>query len=426
MRKILIITYYWPPSGGAGVQRWLKFSKYLPEFGYEPIVLTVDDQFASYAQFDYTLLQEVSPDLSVHRTKTFEPYKLYRRLTNSKEIPYGGFSNQKKIGLLEKLSRLIRGNLFVPDPRKGWNKYALAKALELIRSGKIEIVITSGPPHSTHLIGNKLKVRTGIKWIADFRDPWTDIYYYKDLYHSGLAASYDRYLEKKVLSNADKIITVSEEVGKLLLQKIPDSPDKIAVIPNGYDDADFDKIEPVTNEMFTIAYTGTISLSYRIEQFIDAVFGLPDHVKEKLKIRFVGNVPDEIIQLFNLKNLGSAIEVLGYVPHRDAISQMCGASMLLLAIPDSPDNKGIVTGKFFEYLASKRPILAIGPLGGDVDLILRQCGAGRMVSYHETEKMKKFMLEIFDLWQKGEVWNKTNGTKKYTRRNLTKALTENL
>ena len=426
MKKILIITYYWPPSGGAGVQRWLKFSKYLPEFGYEPIVLTVDDQFASYAQLDYSLNQEVSPDLLVHRTKTFEPYKLYRRLTNSKEIPYGGFSNQKKIGLFEKLSRFIRGNLFVPDPRRGWNKYALAKALELIRLGKIEIVITSGPPHSTHLIGNKLKMRTGIKWIADFRDPWTDIYYYKDLYHSGLAARYDRCLEKKVLSNADKIITVSDEVGKLLLQKIPHATDKIAVIPNGYDETDFDTIEPVANEMFTIAYTGTISLSYRIEQFIDAVSGLPDHVKEKLKIRFVGNVPDEIIHLFNLKNLGSAIEVMGYIPHRDAISQMCGASMLLLAIPDSPDNKGIVTGKFFEYLASKRPILAIGPLGGDVDLILQQCGAGRLVSYHETEKMKEFILEIFDLCQKGEIWNKTNGAEKYTRRNLTKELTENL
>jgi glycosyltransferase involved in cell wall biosynthesis len=269
-------------------------------------------------------------------------------------------------------------------------------------------------------------VRTGIRWIADFRDPWTDIYYYKDLYHSGLAARYDRFLEKKVLSGADKIITVSDAVGKLLLQKIPHAPDKIAVIPNGYDETDFDSIEPVSNEMFTIAYTGTISLSYRIEQFIEALSGLPADVKEKLKIRFVGNVPDDIIHLFNLKNLGQAIEVLGYVPHRDAISQMCGASMLLLAIPDAPDNKGIVTGKFFEYLASKRPILAIGPSAGDVDLILQQCGAGRMVAYHETAKMKEFILEIFNLWQKGKIWNKTTGAEKYTRRNLTRVLTENL
>ena len=151
MKKILIITYYWPPSGGAGVQRWLKFSKYLPEFGYTPIILTVDEKMASYAQLDHSLLQEVSPGLQVHKTRTFEPYNLYRKLSNKKEIPYGGFSNQKKITLFERLSRLVRGNLFLPDPRKGWNRYALKKALELIKTEQIDVVITSGPPHSTHL-----------------------------------------------------------------------------------------------------------------------------------------------------------------------------------------------------------------------------------------------------------------------------------
>ena len=426
MEKILIITYYWPPSGGAGVQRWLKFSKYLPEFGFEPIILTVDENQASYAQHDYSLLKEINPDLSVYKTKTFEPYNLYRKLTNKKEIPYGGFSNQKKVTFFEKLTRFIRGNLFVPDPRKGWNRYALKKAIELVNAEQIGVVVTSGPPHSTHLIGRRIKERTGIRWIADFRDPWTDIYYYKNLYHSKLATRFDRYLEKSVLTEADKIITVSEDVGKLLLQKIPGHIEKIVVIPNGYDEEDFDLVEPVRNEKFTITYTGTISISYRIDQFIEAVCQLPDRVKEQLKIRFVGNVPDEIIDLFHRKNLGALIEVLGYVPHKQAISQMLGASILLMAIPDSPDNKGIVTGKFFEYLAAKRPILAIGPLDGEVDRMINKCHAGKLVSYDETGEMRLFILEIFEQEQRGQKGSQTKGTEQYTRRNLTKELTENL
>jgi glycosyltransferase involved in cell wall biosynthesis len=426
MKKILIITYYWPPSGGAGVQRWLKFSKYLPEYGYEPIILTVDEAEASYAQLDYSLLQEVGPALSVHKTKTFEPYNLYRKLSNKKEIPYGGFSNQKKITFFEKLSRFIRGNLFVPDPRRGWNKYALKKALELIHKQQIEVVITSGPPHSTHLIGKKIKDKTDIRWIADFRDPWTDIYYYKDLYHSCLAAKIDQYLEKKVLTSTDKIITVSEEVGKLLLKKIPVASDKIVVIPNGYDETDFENVEVVKNEIFTVTYTGTISMSYRIDQFIEAISLLPDSVKGQIRIRFVGNVPEEILNLFRLKNLDSLVEVLGYIPHSQAICQMMSASLLLLAIPDSPDNKGIVTGKFFEYLAAKRPILAIGPLGGDVDIMVQKCRAGKLFSYDEKEEMKLYILKIFEQEQNGSFRDETTGTEKYTRRNLTEQLIKNI
>lgn len=426
MVKILIITYYWPPSGGAGVQRWLKFSKYLPEFGYMPVILTVDENMASYAQHDATLLGEISPDLKVYKTKTFEPYNFYRKLSGKKEIPYGGFTNQKRVTLFEKFARFIRGNLFIPDPRKGWNRYAVKKALEIIREEKIEVVITSGPPHSTHLTGYKLKKKTGIKWLADFRDPWTDIYYYKELYHSGLAVTYDRYLEKKVLSYADKIITVSEEVGKLLAGKIGGAAGKIAIIPNGYDSSDFDSAEPLTNEMFTITYTGTISKIYRIEQFVEAVSQLPGEVLNALKIRFVGNVPDEILLLFREKNLDSNVEVMGYLPHNQAIKQMMGASLLLMAIPDTPDNKGIITGKFFEYLASKKPVLAIGPLGGDIEKILQRCGAGKIFSYQETAGMKEFILEVYEQEKKGSGKFMSTDTEIFTRRNLTLELTKNL
>jgi glycosyltransferase involved in cell wall biosynthesis len=426
MINILIITYYWPPSGGAGVQRWLKFSKYLPEFGCTPIILTVDEKQASYAQLDHSLVQEISPDLQVYKTRTFEPYSLYRKLSNKKEIPYGGFSNQKKITSFEKLSRWIRGNLFIPDPRKGWNKYALKKALELIKSEKIDVVITSGPPHSTHLIGKKIKEQTGIRWIADFRDPWTDIYYYKELYHSGIATWFDKIIEKKVLSSADKIITVSDEVGKLLLKKIPKESEKIIVIPNGYDESDFKNASPLQNEFFTITYTGTISMSYRIESFVEAINQLPNEVKNSIKIRFVGNVPDEILRMFKLKNIDSMVEVLGYIPHDQAINQMLSASLLLMAIPDSPDNKGIVTGKFFEYLAARRPILAIGPQGGDVDILIQKCHAGKLFGYDNIEEMNLFILDIYGKVQKGTFLSSTTGAEMFTRRNLTAELFKNL
>jgi glycosyltransferase involved in cell wall biosynthesis len=426
MINVLIITYYWPPSGGAGVQRWLKFSKYLPEFGCNPVILTVDENQASYAQLDPSLMQEISPDLRIYKTRTFEPYSLYRKLSNKKDIPYGGFSNQKKVTAFEKFSRWIRGNLFIPDPRKGWNKYALKKALELIESEKIDVVITSGPPHSTHLIGEKIKKKTGIRWIADFRDPWTDIYYYKELYHSRIATWFDKILEKKVLSNADKIITVSEEVGKLLLKKIPTKAGKIVVIPNGYDESDFVQARPMQNEFFTITYTGTISMSYRIESFVEAIYQLPSDVKGKIKIRFVGNVPDEILQLFKLKNLGFMVEVLGYIPHDQAIDQMLSASMLLMAIPDSPDNKGIVTGKFFEYLAAKRPILAIGPQGGDVDILIQKCHAGKLFNYNDKDKMLHFIQDIYEKVQNGTFLSETTGAQMFTRKNLTAELFKNL
>jgi glycosyltransferase involved in cell wall biosynthesis len=233
-------------------------------------------------------------------------------------------------------------------------------------------------------------------------------------------------LEKKILTQADQIITVSKEVGKLLINKITNQKKDVAVIPNGYDEADFPTISTKTSKELTITYTGTIAMGYRIDQFVKAISLLPDSLKKTIKIRFVGNVPDEILDLFRLKNLDKMVEVLGYIPHDQAIQQMVNASMLLLAIPDSPDNKGIVTGKFFEYLASKRPILAIGPRAGDVDKMLQKCKAGRLFAYDETEMMHQYPLEILEQVQKGSFRSETIDTEKYTRKNLTAELTKYL
>ncbi len=420
MKKVLIITYYWPPSGGAGVQRWLKFSKYLPEYGWEPVILTVDEKLASYAQLDTTLQNEVSPQLQVVRTKTFEPYNLYKKISAKKEIPYGGFTNEKKISLTERFSRFVRGNLFIPDPRRGWKNYAVKSALQIIDEQNIDLIITTGPPHSVHLIGLALKRRRPVKWIADFRDPWTDIYYYNSLYHSDLAKRIDRSLESKVINRCDHLITVSHALKELLNRKVADrKTDKISVITNGFDTTDFQNVQPVMAHKFTIAYTGTISKSYRIEGFIEALSLLPNEVKEQLLIRFVGNLPDEIIDLFHRHNLSSQLEQIGYVPHQQAINYMAGASLLLMAIPDVPDNKVIITGKFFEYLAAKRPILVIGPKGGDVDLILQQTKAGALLDYDDIRGIQQQLLNHFDSFSKEKLEIYSSEIDPFSRKNLT-------
>ena len=219
MRKILIITYYWPPSGGAGVQRWLKMAKYLPSFGFEPIILTVDPSDASYPIRDESLVRETE-GISTCRTKSFEPLKLYGSVFGKTNVPYSGFSNLETDSFFSKVTRWMRGNFFIPDARKGWNKYALPKALELIEKFNIDLVITTGPPHSTHLIGKILKERKSLTWIADFRDPWTDIYYYDDLLLSEKNKLKDTALELSVLKTADIIFAVCPSNLKLLSSKL--------------------------------------------------------------------------------------------------------------------------------------------------------------------------------------------------------------
>src|SRR5690554_3849698 len=215
MKNVLIITYYWPPSGGAGVQRWIKFVKYLTQMGANPIVLTVDPAYATYPQLDHTLEADIPPQTRIFRTKSFELYALYKKVSSNKEVPYGGFANTKKVDVKEKIIRFLRGNLVIPDPRKGWNNYAIAKAKELIQQYNIDTVITTSPPHSTQLIGLKLKKELNIKWVADLRDPWTDIYYFKQMYPTFIAKAIHKSIERQVLTKADKVITVSPALKQL-------------------------------------------------------------------------------------------------------------------------------------------------------------------------------------------------------------------
>lgn len=416
MKKILIITYYWPPSGGAGVQRWLKFAKYLPEFGWQPIILTVDPLYASYPQRDESLVAEIDSTCKVYTTKSFELYNLYKFLTGRKEVPYGGFANESKEGLLQQISKLIRGNFLLPDPRKGWNRYALKKASELIRQLDIDTVVTTSPPHSTQLIGLKLKQRFNIKWVADLRDPWTDIYYYNQFKHTALSRTIDRGYERQVVEKADLIVTVSEDVKRIFASKSTKHiADKMAVIPNGFDQDDFQE-KPVNAEIKkVITYTGTISEAYPVDCFLEALNALDVELKSQILIRFVGKVPPSVVEKF--KNTQFEIELVGYVDHPKSIEYLLRSNLLLLIIPQVSNNLGILTGKFFEYLAAQKPILAIGPTKGDLAKIIQETNSGQLFDYLDAEGMRQFIVK--SLAPSVSISSNGEAAAQYSRRQLT-------
>ncbi|HZY25417.1 MAG TPA: hypothetical protein VFE71_06295 [Bacteroidales bacterium] len=387
MNKVLIITYYWPPSGGAGVQRWLKFSKYLPEFGWQPVILTVDPEYAAYPVTDYSLVAGLPESVKVYTTPAINYFSFYKK--NKKNIPSAGFANNLDNTFKGKFLRFVRGNFFLPDPRRGWNRYAFNKACQLIELESIRNVITTSPPHSTQLIGLKLKKKfPSIKWTADLRDPWTDIYYYKQFYPTILSKAIDLRFEKDVLKNADKIFTVGPSLKTLFSSKIKGSEDKIEVITNGFDESDFKGISRQKPSRFTITYVGTLSDIYPVEGLIPAVNSLD------LILRFVGTISEKTRKMLEDNIPADSLEILPYVTHDESIKFIMNSSLLLLIIPLHQSNKSIITGKLFEYLATGLPILCLGPVDGDAAQIIKKCRAGKTFVYYDIEKISSFLTEV--------------------------------
>ncbi|MBC8321731.1 MAG: glycosyltransferase family 4 protein [Bacteroidetes bacterium] len=425
MKKVLIITYYWPPSGGGGVQRWVKFVKYLPKFNIEPIVLTVDPDSASYAIIDQSLIHELSDATKVFTTKSREPFNLYKKFNLKKEIPYGGFANEEDPGLFQKISRYIRGNFFIPDARIGWNSFAYDQAAKLIDKFNIETVITSSPPHSTQLIGLKLKKNFGNCWIADLRDPWTDIYYYNRMYHSLLAKKLDKKKETEVLQKADKIIVVSKSIKDLFASKIAGhEKGKINIISNGFDTADFNFNESDINDQFVITYTGTLAENYNIDGFLRALINIVEkHDELKIKLQFVGKVSTGYRDLIENSALGPICSFVGHVDHNSSIAYLKKSSVLFLAIPDVPQNEGILTGKLFEYLAARKPIIGVGPVNGDASVIIDECSAGKMFHYNDEVSIFDYIVDLYLKWvESPEISLEGELYKNYSRENLTAKL----
>jgi glycosyltransferase involved in cell wall biosynthesis len=416
-KRILIITYYWPPAGGPGVQRWLKFAGYLPEFSIDPVILTVDPDTASYQVRDDSLLHEADL-IRTFRTKTYEPFKLFSKVTGEKKIPVGGLEQKNKKRFFGTVSHFIRGNLFIPDPRRGWNFKAYKKARQLIKEFEIDTIVTTSPPHSTQLIGLKLKKKLKIRWIADLRDPWTDIYYYRQFMHTPIAKAIDNKYERRVLEMADHIIVVSEGMRKGFLPKTGrDIGKKFSVIPNGYDQEDFQTKEAVTaDKYFNIVYTGTITSLYGINVLVDALSDLKSKFPH-IRLKLVGTADKDIRNLIHQKHLESITEFIPYVVHSKLPVHLKGASVLLLCIPDMKKNEGIITGKLFEYLAARKPILCIGPVRGDAAAIIFENEAGKVFDYNDKKGITDYILSLIN--KQFTINHQNTKYLNYSRKNLT-------
>lgn len=427
MKKVLIITYYWPPSGGAGVQRCLKFVKYLGEYGIEPIVITVDPAKASYPILDESLIKEIPQAVRIVCTPSFEPLNILASVAGKKNIPHGGFANNNKDTILQRMLRFVRGNFFIPDARKGWVRHAVFAASKLIEEEKIDTIFISSPPHSSQLIGLELKKKYNVRWIADLRDPWTDIYYYDDLLHTKLAKEMDAQLEREVLEGADEIISVSQPINDTFLKKSDKlNPNKFHVIPNGFDESDFDSRVKSNLSCFYIAYVGTIAANYRPAILFSAINRLIKEMKlgrNSVCLNMVGSSSSSVINLIKESSLEHLTEFIGHVDHQSAIEFMQKANALLLIIPDVPNNEGILTGKLFEYLACKKPIIGLGPSNGKAREILQQCNAGNLFERNQEEELYDALRNIYLDWKNGISFKVEEAeVKKYSRRVLTQQL----
>ena len=371
MKRVLIITYYWPPNGGAGVYRWLKMSKYLPEYGWQPVIYTPLDP--ELTAVDHGLAKDISPDLEVIRHPITEPFSLYKRFTGRKqeERVQTAFLNEGgKRGWKEDVALWIRSNFFVPDARVWWVKPSIKFLKEYVVKHPVDAIITTGPPHSMHLIGLGLKQAKGIKWIADFRDPWTDIDYYGQLTLTDWADRKHHRLERQVLQAADRVVTVSW-TWATDLSAISGRP--VEVITNGFDPEDVPTPPELVDDAWSLVHVGSMSATRDCPELWAALAGIcttDPGFSQRLKIRFVGPVDKSIIDNLAAAGLATHVEQLGRVDHGTAMREMQRARVLLLPINDTPNSAGILPGKVFEYLSVGRPILAVGPKNGDIAKVL--------------------------------------------------------
>lgn len=441
-KKILIITYYWPPAGGPGVQRWLKFAKYLPEFGWKPIIFTPENP--SYPLLDESLIKDVPKDLEIVKTKIWEPYQLAEKLNKSnKKFKAGQFDVGKNQSWKSKLSIWVRGNFFIPDARVFWVKPSTKYLEQYLKENKIDVVVTSGPPHSLHLIGLHLKKKLpNLKWIADFRDPWTEISYYKHLKLTKNSDKKHRQLESDVFKTADITLATSYTDAENFRKNGANA----ICITNGFDETDASTalsmikkneqhssqtLKPSNSQTlkpkFTLSYIGVLEQLRNPENLWKA---LDDLVKtnadfaENFNLKFVGRIDDKILHEIENSSLKNSIVNLGYLSHDKAINEMQRSDILLITNFPNESSKGIIPGKIFEYLATGKQIISFGPDQTDVSKILDETNAGKHFSYTDSEKIKEFILEKFELWKNGNLLENTQNIEQFSRKNLTEKLAE--
>ncbi len=417
--KVLIITYYWPPAGGSGVQRWLKFVKYLPEFGVTPVVFTVENP--EYAVEDESLQNEVADDVEVLRGKIWEPNQLLGKWGGKGKKVSAGFLDAKP-GIKDRILRFIRANYFIPDSRKFWIKPSVKLLTEYLRDKDFDAIITTGPPHSVHLIGLALKKKFGLKWVADFRDPWTSIDYFHNLPLTPSSLKKHRDLEEEVLRNADRVIVV----GGRMKEEYDAYNKNVRVISNGYDTYGPQGTVTLDPE-FTLTYAGLMNDDRNpkgLWRVLGKISAADPDFKAYLKIRIVGSCSPEVLQSIKGNGLSDNLDNLCYQDHNQVARYQQSAQILLLTVNEVPSAKGIVTGKIFEYLQARRPVLAIGPTDGDLADIIDKTRSGVIVDFGDEDGMEKLIHGFYQQYKTGSLTVNSRNIEGYHRRNLTGELFE--
>lgn len=396
MKKVLILTYYWPPAGGPGVQRVLKFAKYLPQFGWEPVILTVDD--GEYSALDESLIKDVPEGLKVYKTKTLEPFSLYKKLTGQKDKAIETYAlTETSTSLKSKLFKWIRLNLFIPDARIGWKNYAVRKGLEIIESENIDVILSSSPPHSLQLAASKIAQKTGKPWLADFRDLWLDAFYIPTEEQGARARRKNAILEKNVLLSTDKVISTSQEIVDDFKKKSEDT--NYDVVYNGYDSTDFSDVIVNKNSSFVIRYFGSISSGQNptaLFNFLKKIKKESPDIAKSIGVEIFGKIDATVMRDIENYNLGDLVKFKGYVSHSEVPKLMKTSDCLLLLLPRQK-YKGMVPGKLFEYMAANQTILALGEVTSEVSRLLKQTNTGEIFAH--SEDISDFVLKQFHLWK---------------------------
>jgi glycosyltransferase involved in cell wall biosynthesis len=426
-RRVLIISYYWPPSGGAGVQRWLKFVKYLRAFDWEPVIYTPENP--EFPSVDESLAKDIPEGIEIVRTPIWEPYTFYKKLVGAgknERINAGFLSEKKRPGLAEKFSIWLRGNFFIPDARKFWIKPSVRFLVKYLENHPVDAIVSSGPPHSMHMIALGLKKKTRLPWLADFRDPWTNIDFYHELMLTGWADKKHHSQELSVLKQADEVVVISRSMRSDFL-KIHNRD--YSVITNGYDEDDVLATGIELDQKFTISHIGTMVKTRNPEALWKALKSEVTEnpgFAENLEIKLVGSVDYSVSESIERAGLGQYVNKVSYLPHSEVIKIQQQSQVLLLLINDTPNAKVILPGKFFEYMASRRPILCIGPKDGDAAQVIADTNSGFVVDKDDVEGIQQTIKQLYARYNNGSTKIESKGIERYSRRQLTADLAERL
>ncbi|MEE0235001.1 MAG: glycosyltransferase family 4 protein [Bacteroidales bacterium] len=429
MKRVLIISYYWPPTGGSGVQRWVKFAKYLPSEGWQPVIYTPENP--EQLAVDESLAAEVPEDAEIVKTRIIEPYELYKRVLrrsgHSKEAVEVNPVNAQNKSLLQKAAMWIRGNLFRPDPRCLWIGPSVRFLKKYLAEHPVDLIVSTGPPQSMHMIGLRLSRETGLPWIADFRDPWTKIFYFKHLSMTSATEKWHSKMEKKVLDEASAVVAVSPLVQQEF-QEMTDTP--VELITNGFDECDFSSEQCTeayggASEEFIITHTGLFAADGNPTVLWDVLAEkcrTDEIFKKLLRIKLIGKTDDQILKALTDRGLEDSMINMGYQPHSVAVEQQRQASLLILPLRKEPEYKAVLPGKLFEYLASQRPILGIGQPDGAMAMIVNETRTGTVIDWEDRKGLTQYIEQCWERHLEGRLNTEGADLSRFTRRSLTRRM----